>query len=77
VTAARALTEIEAAALTGFRRWRDFSRARRQGLFPAPDLELPDGPRWSETRLEAWVRGDLSRPTVSDEERMLLRRLGG
>ncbi len=47
----RLLTEIETAHLAGFRRFRDFRRALRAGRFPQPDVELPDGPRWSEASL--------------------------
>lgn len=73
MTGARALTEIEAAALAGFRRWRDFLRARRLGLFPRPDLELPDGPRWSETRLRAWIDGRNPDAASSREEAIVGR----
>ncbi len=73
MTVPRLLPEIEAAALAGFRRWRDFQRARRLGLFPRPDVELPDGPRWSETHLRVWIEGRMPRDESSREEAIVRR----
>jgi len=71
----RLLTEIETAHLAGFRRFRDFRRALRAGRFPQPDVELPDGPRWSETLLRNWLDGRPDPRTLEDEERALIERL--
>jgi len=71
----RLLTEIETAHLAGFRRFRDFRRALREGRFPQPDVELPDGPRWSEARLRAWIDGRPDPRTIEAEERSLIERL--
>lgn len=69
------LTEIAVAHKIGFRRWRDFARALREGRVPAPDHVLPDGPRWSETRLDAWLRGDLTGASLEREQQRLIERL--
>ena len=68
----RLLTEIQAANLAGFRRFRDFSRAVKGGQFPAPSLELPDGPRWSESALARWIDGD-GRNLSAEEEKLIGR----
>lgn len=52
------MTEIQVAAWAGFARWKDFRAAVRDGRFPAPDRELPDGPRWDSEKLEKWLRRD-------------------
>lgn len=71
----QALTEVAAAHLAGFGRFRDFRRAVSRGQFPAPDLQLPDGPRWSHARIERWLSGEPDRATLDAEETALIRRL--
>lgn len=73
----RALSEVDAAAKLGFRRFRDFTRAVRRGAVPGPDRQLPDGPRWSETALDAWLSGELDGRSLGDEERQLIEELEG
>ena len=70
-----ALPEIHAAHLAGYGSWRAFQAARRKGAFPKPDIQLPDGPRWSRARLEAWLRGEEDAP--KSEEQELIRRARG
>lgn len=72
-----ALTEVEAAAVLRFRRFRAFQRALKQGVIPRPDIILPDGPRWSQTRLDRWLAGDPSPATLDAEEQEAIRRAGG
>jgi hypothetical protein len=72
-----ALTEVQAADRLGFRRWRDFARALRVGAIPRPDVTLPDGPRWSQTRLDRWLAGDPSPATLDAEEQEAIRRAVG
>lgn len=71
----RALPEIEAAYLAGFANWRDFRLALRRGTFPQPDRMMPDGPRWSEETLQAWLRGKELIRRGSDHEQDLIDRL--
>ena len=68
-----ALSEIQAAARAGFARWRDFRLALRQRRFPAPDRELPDGPRWDQERLDRWLRGEQDTSEMSDEQELIER----
>lgn len=70
-----ALCEIAAAHKLGFRRFRDFKRALREGQIPRPDHVLVDGPRWLETRLDSWLARELGQGSVDDEERRLIERI--
>ena len=69
-----ALQEIQAAELLGFTRIKDWQRARRRGLIPRPDQELPDGPRWDRRRLIAWLRGNHGMMGISKDEQDLIER---
>lgn len=74
----RLLSEVDAAAFAGFRRFRDFRRALRAGRFPQPDVELPEGPRWSDASLTRWldasaVDGSHGRAEANVIERMRRR----
>ena len=73
----QAMTEVQAAHAAGFGRFRDFRRAVSRGLFPAPDLELPDGPRWSHARIERWLSGEPPGRTLDADEAALIKRLEG
>ena len=72
-----ALHEIQVAELLGFTRVKDWERARRKGLIPAPDQELPDGPRWDRERLLAWLRGTEETTSLMDDEKELIERANG
>ena len=72
-----ALHEVQAAALLGYRRMSEFRRAVRQGVVPAPDRFLRKGrrdPVWSRSRLEAWLKGDLTALSQSEEAEEAIRR---
>ena len=73
--AERALTEVEVANALGFSRFTHFQSALKKGLVPGPDFVFPDGPRWSETRVDAWLNGDVARMKVWAEEKRLVERL--
>ena len=72
-----ALHEIQAADLLGFTSWRSWKHARRQGLVPEPDRQLPDGPRWSRAALQAWLTRDEHALSLPSAEREALRRVEG
>lgn len=69
------LTEIETAHLAGFRRFRDFRRALREGRFPRPDVELPDGPRWSAASSTRWLDGKPAGGSHAGAEETIVERL--
>lgn len=71
----RALTEVEAAHKLGFKLFREFAAAIDSGHVPRADVDLPDGPRWSETRLDEFLRGELDGRSLSAEERRLIGRM--
>lgn len=71
----RYLTEIEMAHALGFKRWRDFEKARRTGFVPPPDAEYPDGPRWSGAMLESRLSGRLEQLESMAREDDLIERL--
>ncbi len=82
MTTIRLFTEVEAAYVGGFKRFRDFRRAVRTGCFPRPDVDLPDGPRWSEALLRRWLGHGLEEGpgakegrSVEEQERELLERI--
>lgn len=69
-----ALTEVQAAARLGFGRFGAFQRALAKGEIPAPDQKLSDGPRWSESTIENWLKAGADGRNFSDEEKQLIGR---
>ena len=70
-----ALTEVQVADRIGFSRFKDFTRSLKQGLIPAPSKQLPDGPRWSEKAIRAWLDEQDNPRSLADEENALIRRI--
>jgi len=71
MTEPKALTEIDVAYQLNFKRWRDFQRSLKEQLIPQPDLQVSDGPRWSERSIEKWLDGELPDRSDQDEQELI------